>query len=310
MIISEVSPEVYRQVVPEPSCVYASAGFCLLNEGKCARMRCVVACDDDGTPLAGLIFGEMADGSLRAPFSAPFSALSPTAGRLTALQVAGIVSALKAWAAGRRMVLTLPPSIYMPELTAKTACALQEAGATVRMLVNHHYPLANFPEHEARLGRSSRRKLRVARRDGLSVRRVDAADLDGMRDAYEMVAENRRRHGYRMYMTFDDVMATMPVARGEMFLVSGREGEPVAGAVAYRTTPEIPQLIFWGERSGYESLYPMDLLLYGMAEYFHGEGYALLDLGPSGDFDETSYGLCDFKERVGAEAILKLRFEL
>jgi hypothetical protein len=83
----------------------------------------------------------------------------------------------------------------------------------------------------------------------------------------------------------------------------------VAAAIVYRVSPQICQLIYWGDAPGFESSRPMNMLALKMFELFKAMGVDYLDIGPSSEDGIPNAGLCAFKESVGCTGDLKYTFE-
>lgn len=108
-------------------------------------------------------------------------------------------------------------------------------------------------------------------------------------------------------MSLDDVEATAALVGADFFVVT-HGGEDVAGAMMYPTASGVMQLIYWGDIPGYGELRPMNLLAYHIYEHYRAAGVRVLDLGPATEDGVPNYGLCVFKESLGALPSLKYTF--
>lgn len=295
MKIQEVTAEEYQRLFPSPQHVYNSVRFTELNAPKVRAVRRF--CLNDGKPRLGLTVGERADGSLAAPFSAPFAGFD-----FNRVQSAEVMTeaaqTLRESLAGLR--ISLPPAPYSPEMNLRTQCALVSAGASVTLEWNHHLDLSPRIAYESLLESKSRNKLRQARRSGFSLLRVNDDPLR----AYEVIRINRSERGYPLRMSADDVIMTTggrnPVVKADFFVLTDGRSD-VASAMVYRASEGIAQVIYWGnvEALASECAHPMNLLAERLYEYYSALGLHTLDIGPSSESGIPSTGLCDFKESVG-----------
>lgn len=303
METAEISAHDYEALFRQGSHVYNTVAFNSLNATKVVGLHHLVF--RSSRIKAGIILGERPDGVLASGFSAPFGGFDFPREQ-EAATVIEIVAALRRWLGGRRAIITMPPEFYSPSMNAKTRHALAAAGATCLTLVNHHVDLTGIREHgyEAMLDSKARNKLGIARRAPFTFGRCDAAE------AYAVIEANRRRRGYPLAMTLEQVCDTAPIA-GTEFYVLKLDGIPMAAAQVNNVAPGIRQLIYWGDTDSEPGLHPMNRLAAELfAEYARRGDTRIIDLGPSGDFESLSPGLASFKESVGATASLKHRFTL
>ena len=75
MELVSLSPEEFDAVYTRSLCCYATGAFARLNAAKVREVECVSAVDASGRHRCGLIAG-LTDDGWRAPFSAPFAAVS------------------------------------------------------------------------------------------------------------------------------------------------------------------------------------------------------------------------------------------
>lgn len=305
LTLDVVSVNDYRCAFPHPAVVYNSVAFNELNASKVAEVRHIVF-TKGGKPRLGLTVGVCHDGSLRAPFSAPFACFDFNKEQCVEVMV-GAVGLLRRDYAGLR--LTLPPAVYAPSMTAKTVLALNHCGA--RLLYddwNFHLPLSAPGGYGSLVDSDTRRVVTIAARCGYEL--LDVTDSPGR--AYSVVAANHQAKGYPMHMSESQVVATAgnggPV-KGRFFVLTDGT-EDAAAAIVYDVAPGISQVIYWGDSPEHGCGYAMNLLAARLYDYYSGQGKSILDIGPSSSDGVPSAGLCNFKESIGCIVSSKPTFQL
>ncbi len=307
MEIRDVYPEEYAGLFPHPQSVYGSARFVALNAHKVSQVRCL--CLSDEKPRLGLIVGVDADGSARAPFSAPFAGFDFNR-RQSVETMQEAVNLLRRELPGLR--LTLPPPFYSPDMNYRTQCALLTAGCNpVYTDWNFHIPLdAPVEQYVAGLDAEARKKLRKSGRTDYRVAQVNS---DPER-AYRVIEINRRQHGYPLRMSLEDVVATTggdnPIVKADFFVLTNGVSD-VAAAMVYEAAPGIAQVIYWGnDLRVTDCPGPVNRLAVSLYEYYSALGVKILDIGPSSIDGIPSPGLCRFKDSVGCQVTPKPTFVL
>ena len=310
MEVKSVSPALYASLFDRPSHAFNSVAFNELNRHKCEGVEYLVFSDPaDGKPRLGLIAGRKGE-MLRSPFSAPFGGFD-AAGRQNADVYVEAVKALRGYAsqAGLSVSITLPPPVYETEWghIAAQQLALMANGAGVECMdFNYSIPLA---EGASCFNRRSRSKLNKALREGFRVELVTDPAL--IREVYDVVVLNHTSLGYPVWMTFDDILSTTASAvKADFFRLSDADGHTAAGAMIYHTTPDVRQLIYWGDDPAERDRCPMFLLASHIIGHYREEGVREFDLGPASKDGIPSRGLCFFKESIGARPSAKATVRL
>lgn len=294
MNVRHVSPADYHRLFPNPAVVYNSVDFSAVNAAAVDSVIYAVVESDDGYPVAGLTVGQRGS-ALSAPFSAPFASLDFNREQLAGTMLDAARALVDAFPG---LTLTLPPAPYSPSNNAKTLLALLAAGATtVCFDWNYHIDLTR--PYAGQLHTTARKKIKQASRQGFRLEMCDP-----MR-AYDIIARNRRKHGYDLRMTAERVLATVqpdgPVEADFMVLTDG--SVDAAAAMVYHVTPDIAQVIYWGDVPADDGSplcrYAMNLLAALMCEHYSAAGVRVLDIGPSGNDGIPNIGLSDFKDTIG-----------
>lgn len=315
MTLERITPEEYGSLFPRSSHVFDSVGFNELNRGKCEAVHYLVFKDDKGKVRFGFILGERAE-MFRAPFSAPFACMEPRGEQKLSFYMEAAF-ALREYGRefGKPVTVTLPPSCYdCGQAVAHQLLAMQSAGARVLFSdYNYHYPLDEFGDFRAKIWPNAKRNLASAERNGLEFCYIANPGPEEIRLVYEIVRINHESHGYPVHLSFDDVMATSEVVDMDFFVVR-KDGEGVASAIIYHTSPSVVQLIYWGDLPDYRHLRPMNFMAYNIirnyAESSADSGIKVFDLGPASSDGIPATGLCDFKESIGCHLTPKITLEL
>jgi len=307
MGITEISPQEFGTLFPTPQHVYNSVAFARLNSYKADAVHYLLFADSK--PRVGIILGERG-GKLLSPFSAPFGGFV-TARTQSLEHICEAATLLRQYGAeaGKKILITLPPTIYDSSMTAKTANALSSAGRLRCIDVNYHIDLTAFDRYERMMKPNARKNLHHAMNEDFAFRHCTSDDSEGVRAAYEVIRINREEHGYPLRMTLDDVLATTLLIPADFFVLS-TGGTDVAAAQVFRVSDDIHQVIYWGDRQGFSAMRPMNRLAYSIFEFYHNRGVGTLDIGPSSTDGIPNYGLCEFKESIGCSVTPKLSFEL
>lgn len=308
MTVCEVSFDEYSERIERHPHIYNSVKFAQLNAYKADGVRCLLF-DDNGRTRFGMILGQRG-GRLFSPFSAPFGGFS--ANRRQSLEmVDGAVAALSAYAKSERkdIRIVLPPQFYDSDLTASCINVLSRRARLEYVDLNYYFQVSKFGRYTECIERNARKNLKRALSSGFEFLALQRDDTEGRRRAYDVIRRNREEHGYPLRMSLSDVEATIGVIPADFFLLR-HEGEDVAAAQVFHVAEGIAQVIYWGDLRAYSSLRPMNYLTFRLFEHYSREGLRILDIGPSTEGGEPSYGLCDFKTGIGCDVIPKFVFEI
>jgi lipid II:glycine glycyltransferase (peptidoglycan interpeptide bridge formation enzyme) len=105
-------------------------------------------------------------------------------------------------------------------------------------------------------------------------------------------------------LPYQEIKKTESICKIDSFLLCLNE-TPVAGAIVYLTTPEIAQLVLWGDNREYSEIRPMNLFAMRLIEHCKERNFSHLDLGPASKNGIPNFGLSHFKSRMGSEITLK-----
>lgn len=313
MHLERVSAGEFAEIFPKGSShMFNSVEFSELNAGKTDQLHYLLMGDTKWR--MGIILGQRG-GRLLSPFSAPFGGYLKN-GNVSVEVVHACVDLTKAYAQqlGMKAELFLPPAIYDPELYAKTVNTLMLKGEPLYTDISYHYDLRGLdpdsPEDSilSRMNATARKHFNRASRLPFHTELLGKSSADIER-AYNVIAANRRWKGYPLRMTLDDVIRTAPIADTECIVMS-LDGEDVAAAVIYHVTPEIMQVVYWGDAPGHDKQYAMSRFTYDVFRQCYTFGASVLDIGPSSEDGIPSVGLCAFKESIGCIPSIKPRFSL
>ena len=158
--------------------------------------------------------------------------------------------------------------------------------------------------YESKIHRNAKKNLRIAREAGSVFKKCQNDDEWAI--AYNVIKQNRIARQHPLRMSLDQVMSVRTVVNSEMFLVKN-EGEYIAAALVYPVTKDIAQVIYWGDKPGYENLKPTNFISFELLKYYADKGFRHLDVGISTVEGVPNFGLCDFKESIGCTRNGKMR---
>lgn len=258
--------------------------------------------EDRGQAL-GVVFG-LKDNSLTSPFSAPFGGLWPIDAEPAYQDYLDAIDALIQYADDNQLTkiqITLPPGCYDERLLDSQRLALIESGfETVYTDTNHSFDLT-AGEFEAGLHRGARRSLDKARMAGLTFKQ--ATSEPDQRRVYEAIKLNRQQRRNPLHLSFEDIATVSKISEVDFFLIE-HEGTCVAGAVVYRVSSKVAQVIYWGNDTNKNLLNSVHFLAMKLFQHYQ-QDYEILDIGPSSSRGVLDEGLASFKESIGCTASLK-----
>jgi len=296
MTLRETDSLEYGRVFPAPLTVFHGAAFTELNRGKCETLHYLVV-NDSGADI-GITLGERG-GCLLSPFSAPFGGFTTSRADVSLEHVESAVAGLSSFARGRKLgvKLALPPSPYAPALIPKFFSALLRGGFRLDFTdLNYTFDLRGTSPYGDLLQRNARKNLKAASTFPFRLERVSSQE--GRMAAYAIIAENRTSKGYPLRMTYAQVEETVKIIPADFFILHIEE-EAVASAIVFRVQTKIAQVIYWGDVPGHSSARPVNFLASRLFEFYRGEKFDFLDVGPSSENGIPNYGLCRFKESIG-----------
>ena len=290
--------------------VYDSEPFLELNKEKVQAVHYYIF--RDKKDRFRLALGERVDKGLYGPYSAPFGLMEDVQRHWTLEQLDEAVACLDAHAKkeGHSNVrFILPPAFYYPKMvTGMMGSLLRNAYQVSWQDMNYALPLRKLyvPSYGSMLRPNARKNLRIALNSGLAL--VYCSNEAECKEAYDVIAVNRKEKGYPLRMTWEQVRSTIAFMPHDFFLVQ-KDGVSVASAVVFHPAESIAQVIYWGNILEYAYLKPINFLSYQLIQYYGNKGFDYLDIGPSSEEGVPNYGLCDFKESIGCELTAKFILE-
>ncbi len=301
MYVRLTTAQEYYQAFGQAAIAYAAQEFNRLVSGKAEMVRYAIGYDsDDGYPLIGLIVGRI-DGQWRAPYSAPFTI--PVCTNTPDLEcIYDFINELSGVLAPAALTVTLAPAIYDPDNHAAYAGVMGNCADKCVFDYNFHYPLAQAKMLEKHMTVSFRNQWHQAAGNSLAW-----VAEPGIERAYACVKANHEAKRYPMRMSLQQVVDTSGCIPIDAFVVQAR-GQDIAGAIVYRLTPRIAQLIYWGDVPGHSALRPMNMMAVELVRHYARLGLEILDFGPASSRGIPAPGLCHFKRGLGCKLSLKPTF--
>lgn len=304
-MIQTVIPREFGLMFPHPAHLFNSVAFAEHNRHKCDDGDVRYLFVGDTKVRGGIILGRRGD-TLHTPFSAPFGGLvTNRSQRFEAVDDMWREILDYAAGEGMRLRVTLPPTVYDSDMTVKSINSLQRLGLDATLDVSYHLDLQRGEFHTG-ISRSCRKLLNQSISNDLHVRMLEFADYNITR-VYNIIKTNHLSKNRPIWMSLEDVIYTAALVKAEFFLIE-HDGHDIAGAMIYPVSDGIMQVVYWGDMPGYGELRPMNLLAYHIYEHYRAAGIRLLDLGPATEDGVPNYGLCVFKESLGAVPTLKYTF--
>jgi hypothetical protein len=259
-----------------------------------------------GAAVATVHFTEASPGSYRSPARGTFGGFS--ASEDVTLEVLGrfqraVEQALASRGARHSQIVLAPASHDLPlfsksfNVLARSGYAVQSQDLSFDLAVNER-PLLE------RMESGNRKRLNKCLRAGFVAERLAPARYA---EAYQVIAANRRRRGFPMTMSYEQV-AEMVEGFGERVRVFGvsRSAELIAAAISMAVTDAVLYVAYWGDVDGMQDHSPVVQLAACVYEHCQSSGISLLDAGTSTVAGEPNAGLIRFKRSLGFRESLKL----
>ncbi len=300
MIIEEVLYEKYAAMV-KPDFVYDSVQFHELNKYKMDHIKYLLF--KDKKYRFGLCIG-IREGEVLCPFSAPFGTMVAIRKPVPIEYVDEALEVLEAYVIQngfKSIRFILPPMIYQETEISIFVNALYRKGYAISNIdLNFQFDLRKvfIDQYSELLPHNGRKNLRIGLDSELVLKHCETEKE--IRDAYQVIAENREAKGYPLRMSFQQVLDTIQLVHYDVFLVM-KNDICIAAALIYYVNDKVAQVIYWGDRPGYGEYKPINYLAYQLIRYYGSKGLDYLDIGPSTENSIPNYGLCDFKASIGCD---------
>ena len=311
MEIQEVNRKIYDESIKRFNEIfYNSSDFVELNKDKVDSIKYLIAYNDN-SPRFAFPFG-IKDNIAKAPFSAPFSLPIVLKKDTSIKHYEEVLIYLEKYLKNiniRKIKFILPPIFYNnKELTGWINAFYNLNYKVINVDVNHALNLkkAYTDKYIENIEYDARRNLKIALKKDLNL--IPCLDEQNTKEAYNIISDNRASKGYPLRMTYKQVSETIKIVQHNIFIVNS-EGKNIAAALIYRVTPKIVQVIYWGDRPGFNNLKSINYLSYQLIQHYGRESFDYVDIGPSTEESVPNFGLCDFKESIGCERGLKFTFE-
>ena len=272
--------------------------------------HCALADNASGVILGTINIHERSAGEMASPFRGSFGgfALVPDASR-TLEEMDGFVGGVETMLAvegAESLSVVVPPLVYHPDETSAWIDVLLRRG----FVISRHelsYGIHVTGEFVDGIDSGNRKRLQKCIRDGLESVALAREEFE---DAYTVVAENRRKRGYTLSMsweTFREMADALP-ERVACFAVR-RGAEMIAAALCLRINAKALYVAHWGEIPGVEAWSPVTLLASSLFDYCRDSGIRLLDLGTANVDGVPNAGLIRYKKNLGCAESLKLTLD-
>lgn len=306
MKINSITAEEYEKVCSSYQYFYNSVQFHRLNQDKVDAVEYLVFGEKKKKLALAIGFK---DGVMKIPYSAPFGVFEKLQPHIKLEEIEEAMYLLERRAKEKnlsKIFYRVPPIFYDESFLSKLQNVLLRSGYQIESCdLNYQFFLESIDTYEDKILRNARKNLKKARQHGFLF--VHCNMEVEKKEAYEVIAKNRKRKGYPLRMTYQQVMDTVQLTEHDFFLLKDG-GENVAAAIVFRVNEHCYQVIYWGDVEGYADKRPMNLLAYEVYAYYVDKGIQVLDIGPSTEDGIPNYGLCDFKESIGCTMSSKYTF--
>ncbi len=306
MEILEVDSKTYAEVIASPSHVFNSAAFNALNESKCEKVYYLLF--KDSKIRLGIIFG-VRNNILTSPFSAPFGGFESTSEDIRLQQIDTALNSLEVWAKEKLLqgIRIVSPSFFYNEnfLNKIYNCLYRTSFVSANIELNYQFSTSKFDENYSNsIWYNAKKNLKRALQSNLTFEKLIP---EKGKFAYDVIEQNRKERGFPLRMTWEQVQETMKVIPVDFFVVK-KDETPIGAALIFQVTPEIVQVVYWGDLPEFAEHKTMNFLSFNVFQYYKSQGIKIIDIGPSTENSIPNYGLCEFKESIGCDISIKTEF--
>lgn len=309
--VERVTPEKYKELVPDRAVFFNEPDFAELNKDKVDEVYYLILMRDKSARFA-LISGRTGT-EMRTPFSAPYSYPVSIVSGSKQEAIDAAVSVFEDYCkehGAESIRFIFPPLFYDEHLLSGWVSALFRNGYSITNLdINYALDLKKLNTDEETYGsmltQRGRKGLRKAQRIGLEIVRCES--VEQYEEAYRIILIGHESKGFPVKMSFRQLMDTMELTEHDAFVVK-KEGVGIVAEVLYKINDHIVQGIYTGTHPDYMNCNGMNLLTYYTIQYYGNKGYKILDKAIATEDSIPNYGLCNFKESVGCERSLKYTF--
>lgn len=306
MELIKVSAKEYKSYFNKTFQVFNTVEFSELNKSKVDEV--VYFLFKDAKVRLGIVLGKKGN-ELNSPFSAPFGGFSFIKDDVSLSSIENSLRLLEEYASlnNNSIKISIPPDFYSTCFINKVINSFLRSCFNLYYTdINYSFSLENISDYKSKIWRNARKNLNHAENYSLDFRKAE--NLSEIKLAYSVIKENRESKGYPLRMSFDSVLETLNVINADFFNLFYNEIS-IAAAQIFHVTDEVVQVIYWGDKPGFENMRPMNFLAFKVFEYYEQFGIKHIDIGPSSENGIPNYGLCDFKEGIGCSITNKFTFK-
>lgn len=306
MELISVSNQEYSDLVPSTIHIFNSVEFSEFNKDKVDEVYYLIF--KDSKIRLSLVVG-IKDKMVKSPFSAPFGGFNFVSDDIKLFQIQEALIALDNWMVEKcfqNIMITLPPFFYNQNYLTKLSNSLLLARYSIHYQdINYQFQTIKADEeYQNLIWKNARKNLKKSNTFNLAFEKLENKRGE---TAYEAIRINRMEKNIPLRMTWDQVRETSKLIPTDFFVVKSEE-LILAGAIVFYVTPEIVQVIYWGDLPAYSEYKTMNYLSYNIFIYYKKLGVKYVDIGISTEFSVPNHGLCEFKESIGCDLSLKFTF--
>ena len=307
--VIRVTMDEYKGYVPDRRIFFNEPDFTELNKDKVDDVHYLVIMKAH-SPRFGLILG-IKDGVAKCPFSAPYAypVIIGANAHMEAFDQA--IIAIERYCAVQsihEIRFVFPPFIYDEDTLSAWVSAMYRVGykpSNIDMNYTLYLKELNVENYDHLITRKARSHLRKAISSGIEI--IKCSNDSELSEAYDIIYENHTVKGRPTHMTLEQLKETFALVRHDAF-VARFNGKGIAAMIYYEITKEIVQCIYSGYILDYSDSGVMNYLTWYAIKYYGDQGYRIIDRATATENSIPNYGLCDFKESVGAKRSLKYSF--
>ncbi len=301
-----VNRKDYDKIVINEKYIYNSSWFHELNKEKVEKIKRLLF-KTKKYKLA--IIGGIINKEMKFPYSAPFSIFEKLDKNISIENIDEMLKLLEDYCINNnisKISFKLPPFFYDETFCNKISNSFIRAGYIVdKYDLNYQFYLKNIDCLNKNMKRNAIKNLNISKKFNYYLIHCDNINLK--KEAYNIIAENRKNKGYPLRMTWNQVSETINNLDHDIFILK-LNNVSIASAIIFRVTIDVYQVIYWGDIEGYTEKRPMNYLSYYLCLYYLEKGIKVLDIGPSTENGIPNFGLCSFKESIGCEVSGKITY--
>lgn len=290
----------YKNLKKINECFFSSQDFHKLHMKNASQVFRVILKNKNS--LIGEFYCGVKYNELHLPYSSPFFYLNEFKNIRDEeyFKISDSMKLLKKKLGLKKIKITFSPKIYNKKIENIIGIFLNNNFQIKHYDINHYFDL----KLEIVQDRSIKKDINLAKKFNLKFDKVQ------LEEAYPIIKKNRIEKGFPLRMSQEHLVSIKSLNNSEVesFVVKDEMETKIAAAIIFRVEDKKYQVVYWGNIKDEAYKKPMSFLVNNLIEYYK-EKAEILDIGPSSENGNISFGLSQFKRNIGCCVCNKITLE-